>query len=257
MKTRTLVSAILIPVMLLVFACNIPGLSTPLSTEEQAATLVAQTLNAVQETERAPVTLPANTPTQSPNSGPTVAPTSTASSPTLKVNEPTNCRSGPSQDSEVVTVFQAGAQAEIVGRSQQSDWWLINNPFGSGTCWIPAASATVSGNGSAVNVVTPIAPTTAAAKAPSPPSISNWDYSCTYDSGSPSVNFNLKWSDRATDETGYHIYRNDELVADLPPNSSSFSEVVPVAANVQITYRLEVYNDAGASSASLIQFSCQ
>jgi len=62
---------------------------------------------------------------------------------------------------------------------------------------------------------------------------------------------------RPEDETGYHIYRNDELVADLPPNSSSFSEVVPVAANVQITYRLEVYNDAGASSASLIQFSCQ
>jgi len=257
MKTRTLVLTILFPVTLLVFACTLPGLSAPLSTEDQAATLVAQTLNAVAETERAPVTLPANTPIQPPSGGPTATITQISSAPVLKVAEPTNCRSGPNTNSEVVTVFQAGAEAEIVGRSQGSDWWLINNPFGSGTCWIPAASATVNGNGSAVNVVTPISPTNVSAKPPSPPSISSWDFSCTYDSGSPNVNFNLKWSDRATDETGYRIYRNNELAAELPANSSSFSEAVPVEANEQMTYRLEVYNNAGASSASLIQFSCQ
>ena len=254
MKTRIRVLIVLSSVMVLVFACNLPGLDAPLSTEDQAATLVAQTLNAVKETEGAPVTLPANTPTRSVSGpGNTITPTST--DPTLKVDEPTNCRSGPGQNFEIVTVFQAGAQAQIVGRSQGSDWWLINNPFGSGTCWIAAEFAEVTGNGSAVQVVTPVPP--AEADAPTPPSISRWDFSCAYDSGSPNVTFNLTWSDRAADETGYRIYRNNELVTELPPNSSAFSEVVPVEQNQQMTYRLEVYNNAGASSASPIQFSCQ
>jgi hypothetical protein len=255
MKTRIRVLTVLSTVMVLVFACNLPGLDAPLSTEEQAATLVAQTLNAVKETEGAPVTLPANTPTRTPGDGPPATITQTGSATRLKVDEPTNCRSGPGANSEVVTVFQAGAEAEIVGRSQASDWWLINNPFGSGTCWIAAEFAEITGNGSAVQVVTPAPP--ADADAPPPPSISNWDFSCAYDSGGPNVTFNLRWSDRAADETGYRIYRNNELVSELPPNSSSFSEVVSVESNEQLTYRLEVYNNAGASSASLIQFSCQ
>jgi hypothetical protein len=71
------------------------------------------------------------------------------------------------------------------------------------------------------------------------------------------VTFNLQWSDRATNETGYRIYRNDKLVTELPPDSSSFSEVVSIKANEKLTYRLEAYNDAGGSSASPITFSCQ
>jgi len=103
--------------------------------------------------------------------------------------------------------------------------------------------------------VSPPPPATAAL--PNPPSISNWDYSCAYDSSGPNITFNLTWSDRAVDETGYRIYRNNELVTELPPNSSSFSEVVNAAANEKLTYRLEVFNSAGASSASPISFSCQ
>ena len=53
------------------------------------------------------------------------------------------------------------------------------------------------------------------------------------------------------------IYRNDKLVTELPPNSSSFSEVVDIQENEKLTYRLEVYNDAGAASAAPISFSCQ
>jgi uncharacterized protein YraI len=255
MKTRIRVLTVLSFVMLLVFACNLPGISSPLSTEEQAATFVAQTLNASPGEPGGTLqpNAPAATPTQ--NAGGPVGTTPTSSTPLLKVDEPTNCRSGPGQNFEIVTVFQAGSQAQIVGRSQGSDWWLINNPFGSGTCWIAAEFAEITGNGSAVQVVTPLPSTNA--DLPPPPSISNWDFSCAYDSGGPNVTFNLRWIDRAVDEIGYRIYRNNEMVAELPPDSSSFSEVVAVEENEQMTYRLEVYNNAGASSASLINFSCR
>jgi hypothetical protein len=258
MKTRRITLAGSISFLLLLSACNMPGLSSEPSIHDQAATFVAQTLNASPPGETVgtpPATLPANSPTRAATSGPTGTITPTYSVPMLEVDEPTNCRSGPGQNYEIITTFQAGAKAEIVGRYPENNWWLINNPFGSGTCWIWGEFATVSGSHWTVPSVTPPPPATAGL--PAPPSISNWEYFCSYGSSGPNVTFNLTWSDRAVDETGYRIYRNDELVTELPPNSSSFSEVVDVESNEEITYRLEVYNSTGASSASLIRFKCQ
>jgi hypothetical protein len=259
MKNRLLFLSVMAPLLLLVVACNLPGNPSEPSQNDQAATFVAQTLNATAPGEpgQTPQTpRPANSPTTgATNSGPTGTITPTYSVPMLKVDEPTNCRSGPGQNYEIVTTFQAGANAEIVGRYPENNWWLINNPFGSGTCWIWGEFATVSGSTWTVPSVTPPPPATAGL--PAPPSIANWDFSCSFDSGGPNVTFNLKWSDRAVDETGYRIYRNDELVTELPANSSSFSEVVSVEENEKMTYRLEVFNSTGATSASLIIFSCQ
>jgi len=258
MKTRMLVLSGLAPLLLLVFACTLPGIASEPSQNDQAATFVAMTLNASAPggpVQTAQTPRPVNSPTAGGNSGPTGTITPTYSIPMLEVDEPTNCRSGPGQNYEIITVFQSGASAEIVGRYPENDWWLINNPFGEGTCWIWGEFATVSGSHWTVPSVTPPPPT--AAGLPAPPSISNWDFSCSYGSSGPSVTFNLTWSDRAADETGYRIYRNDELVTELPPNSGSFSEVVEVEENEKITYRLEVFNSTGVSSASLISFSCQ
>jgi uncharacterized protein YraI len=258
MRTRIRVLTALIALLLLTVACNLPGATSEPSLNDQAATLVAQTLNASAPSEPSqtqPAVTPANSPTLSPNRTPTVTITPTYSVPMLKVDEPTNCRSGPGQDYQVITTFQPGASAEIVGRYPENNWWLINNPFGEGTCWIWGQFATVSGSTWTVPSVTPPPPATQSL--PTPPSISNWDFSCAYGSSGPNVTFNLQWSDRASDEIGYRIYRNDELVTELPPNSGSFSEVVDVQENEKLTYRLEVYNNAGASSAAPISFSCQ
>jgi uncharacterized protein YraI len=258
MKTRLLFLSAVIPLLLLVFACTFPGIASEPSLNDQAATFVAQTLNASTPGEPVQTALtprPANSPTSSGSSGPTGTITPTYSIPMLEVDEPTNCRSGPGQNYEIITTFQTGASAEIVGRYPDNDWWLINNPFGEGTCWIWGEFATVSGSHWTVPSVTPPPPATAGL--PDPPSIANWDFSCSYDSYGPRVTFNLKWSDRAADETGYRIYRNDKLVTELPPDSASFSEIVEVKENQEITYRLEVFNSTGASSASLISFSCQ
>lgn len=258
MKTHKYALAGFISLLFLLPACTLQGPSPEPSLNEQAATFVAMTLNASAptESEGTPLaTRPANTPALTATSGAKATITPTYSVPMLEVEEPTNCRSGPGQNYEVITVFQVGAKAEIVGRYPENDWWLINNPFGSGTCWIWGEFAKVSGSDWTVPSVTPPPPATAGL--PAPPSISNWEYFCSFGSSGPNVTFNLTWSDRATDETGYRIYRNSELVAELPPNSGSFSEVVEVASNEKITYRLEVFSSSGASSASPISFSCQ
>jgi hypothetical protein len=259
MKIRKFALTGSISLLLLLTACNFPDLFSEPSLNDQAATFVAQTLNAPApgEPSQTPQATPrpANSPTQAASSAPTGTITPTYSIPMLVVDEPTNCRSGPGQNYEIITTFQTGASAVIVGRYPENDWWLINNPFGSGTCWIWGEFATVSGSHWTVPSVTPPPPATAGL--PAPPSIANWDFSCSYGCSGPNVTFNLKWSDRAADETGYRIYRNDELVTELPPNTSSFTEVVDVEGNKEITYRLEVFNSTGASSASLIRFTCQ
>jgi hypothetical protein len=258
MKIRKFPLAVFVSLLLLLSACTLPGLSGDPSLNDQAATFVAMTLNATASGEPLPTAQtprPANSPTQAASNGPASTITPTYSVPMLEVEDPTNCRSGPGANFDIITVFQSGASAEIVGRSAQNDWWLINNPFGTGTCWISGEFATVSGSESTVKVVTPPPPATA--DLPAPPSISNWDYFCSFSGSGPNITFNLTWSDRAVDETGYRIYRNDELVTELPPNSGSFSEVVDVESNERLTYRLEVFNNTGASSASPISFSCQ
>lgn len=258
MNSRIPPLATLIALLVLLFACTLPGFSSEPSLEDQAATRVAMTLNAPAPGEpgQTPLaSLPANTPTLAAGNEPGATLTPTGSAPRLEVEEPTNCRSGPGQNFQVVTVFQAGASAEIIGRSPDQSWWLINNPFGSGTCWISGQFATVTGSEATIKVVTPLPPATA--DLPAPPSIASWDYFCSFGSAGPNITFNLSWSDRATDETGYRIYRNDEVVTELPPNSSSFSEVVDIERNDRLTYRLEVFNSAGASSAAPISFSCQ
>jgi uncharacterized protein YraI len=261
MKTSKYAFTGLILLLLVLSGCNLPFSPSEPSIEEQAATFVAQTLYAPapsqpgQTSQPPEATRPASSPTQNISGTPTGTITPTYSVPMLEVEEPTNCRSGPGQDYQIITTFQPGASAQIVGRYPENNWWLINNPFGTGTCWIWGEFATVSGSHWTVPSVSPPPPATEGL--PAPPSIANWDFSCAYDSGGPNVTFNLKWSDRAVNESGYRIYRNEELVTELSPNSSSFSEVVSVEENEEMTYRLEVFNATGASSASLIRFKCQ
>ena len=262
MRTRIRVLTALTSLLLLALACSLPGATSEPSLSDRAATLVVQTLNApipsqssFTQSPTQPTASPARSPTLPANGTPTGTITPTYSVPMLKVDEPTNCRSGPGPDYQIITTFQPGTSAEIVGRYPENNWWLINNPFGEGTCWIWGQFATVSGSTWTVPSVTPPPPATQGL--PTPPSVSSWDYSCAYGSSGPNVTFNLKWSDRATDEIGYRIYRNDELVTELPANSSSFSEVVDIQENEKLTYRLEVYNNAGTSSAAPITFSCQ
>ena len=173
----------------------------------------------------------------------------------LTINEPTNCRTGPGQSYDILFTFNAGAKVEIVGRYPTNNYWTVKVQGLEQPCWIWGEYSTVSGSYWTVPSVTP--PATVTPSPPTGPSISNWEYLCGYGTSGPNATITLEWSDRAEDESGYRIYRNDEQVAELPPNSNSFSEVSDVEAGATITYRIEAFNSAGTSSSSTISFSCQ
>lgn len=77
---------------------------------------------------------------------PTPTPGMTPTAVTMRVSIPTNCRVGPGIPYEIVSVLQANRTVDVLARHATADFWVINNPVGSGTCWVWGEHATFTGS---------------------------------------------------------------------------------------------------------------
>ena len=242
----------LVFICLLLTACNLPFTDTgEEDLNNEAATIVALTLEAAQTSTPTNTPKPSSSPTLAFTRTPTPTITPTYSVPMLKVNEPTNCRTGPGQSYDIVFTLLSGASAEIVGSYPSDNYWIVKVQGLAEPCWIWGEYSTVSGSHWAVPTVLP--PATASPSPPEAPGISDWEYLC----GFGNVTVDLTWIDHAEDESGYRIYRDGEQITELPPNSTAFSEVVESVPGESFTYLIEVFNSAGTASSAPINFSCQ
>jgi hypothetical protein len=242
---------------LLLTACNIPLTGSDADDEadlnNQAATLVAMTLDAITTPTFTNTPLPTPTLSMTKTPKPTITPT--YSVPMLTINEPTNCRTGPGQSYDILFTFNAGATAEILGSYPTNNYWTVKWQGGDGFCWVWGEYATASGSHWTVPTVNP--PPTSTASPPNAPSVSSWDYLCGFSGSGPNVTVTIEWTDRAEGESGYRIYRNGESVAELPPNSNTFTEVVDIDQGQNMTYLIEVFSSAGTARSSPINFGCE
>jgi len=244
--------------ILATLACNIPGTTPSLSVDDQAATVISATLLAQTETgSDVPMTATVSftstvkaVSTATNATKPTVTPT--YSTPMLTVIEQTNCREGPGQDYQVLFTYLAKVKLEVIGRYEPTNFWLVKSPESrSGTCWLWGEYVELSGSYWVVPTVTPpptatIAPSLAA-------SLENWDYSC---SGGQ-MTITIEWIDRATDEIGYRILRNDQPAMDLAPNTSKFTETVPLTGGTdEFEYQIQVFGPGGTANTYVGKFSC-
>jgi hypothetical protein len=219
--------------------CNLPtGNGDQTSPEIQTA--AAQTVQAVLAT-------PSSSPTAALPTGET--PTG---APILTVEDNTNCRSGPGTNYGILTVLGAGSSVPIVARHSSGDFWIVDPPSGSENCWITAEFGTVTGNTSGLPEVTPVADG-GGSGAPARPGSLFYDYSC----AGGLVTTTLTWSDSANNESGYRVYRNNTVIADLPPNSSQYEDEVSAGGVTKLQFLVEAYNSAGASPPRTAEFSCQ
>ncbi|MBI5838629.1 MAG: SH3 domain-containing protein [Chloroflexi bacterium] len=220
-------------------SCNLPGSTPPQSGMMTAAAMTVQ----------AALQTPLASPTAGASATVAFTPTSfTALS--ISVGEVTNCRSGPSRDYERITQIQPGEQVQVIG-FLPPDYWVINTQ--AGICWLPAEFATPTGNVEAVPTVT--APPTPNGDAPSAPSFSKngWSYYC-FGTGQTDVTFN--WVDKSNNETGYRVYRNDDVVAELPANSTSYFENIKLQAGQSANYQIEAYNLSGSARTQVVTITC-
>ncbi len=237
--------------ILAILSCNLPSAQGPSPTD------LAGTITAQASTLEVPSVIP------TPTSTPTITPTVTPSVPTVVVSTATNCRSGPGTDYDLVSTLGPGQSAQVVGKYSITNYWIIDNPTG-GTCWLWGQYATVSGNiGGLPELVPPPSPTPAL---PAAPVNLNVDFTCTLVSTpifENKVHVDLSWTDVATNEDGYRVYRDGTQLATLAANATSFSDDTTMAGLVitgstppTITYAIEAFNAAGNSQQIEKSVSC-
>lgn len=229
-------------VALLISACNMPA-STSAESAEAVQTSAAQTVEAAINNP-APLASPT-----SANSG-NIQATSTNSSgePSARFEDVTNCRTGPGVNYQRLTQIQPNEPVKIIGFYPPNYWVVSTN---AGTCWVAGQFVTPAGNISAVPTVT--APPTPQGGAPQNVSIRNYNNSCDYVTNQS--NIYIEWADK-DGETGYRVFRNNELVVELPADSGTFVESITLLSGQSVSYYITAFNAAGEASSTSIAMYC-
>ena len=246
--------------ILAILACSWPLEQVPPPNELQtAAALTLQSILTPSIT--ASASTPAITTTSSPRATATssaagsatlpASQTPTYSVPILTVQESTNCRTGPGEDDQVVFTYLTGKELEIVGRYDPGDFWLVkSNESPNGTCWLWGEFVEVTGSYWAVSSVTP--PATVTSAPPRGPGIIEWNFSCS----DGAITFEVTWADNAADETGYRIFRNGEAIAELPANTTTYTDVYNLPSDQNVEYYIQVYSLTGSANSSIMRMRC-
>lgn len=164
MRTRITISLSFLLILLILSGCSLfsgqeeinaedavsTSVAQTLAVMNAAETIAAQTLAVPEETEEPIITEeeatplpPTETPTELPTA--TIAFTATSSVPMAQVSVNTNCRTGPGVIYDLVSALLVGQEAEVIARSADGSYWVIQKPGGAGTCWLWGFYATVEG----------------------------------------------------------------------------------------------------------------
>ena len=243
MRSLFFISSIFL--MFAISACNLPSVSSGPSINDQAATIVAMTLQAAQAVE--------NTPTaQTILNTPTAISIVTKSSPaSFTATENTNCRSGPGKNYARLTTIPGGTTVTIVARYASGSFLVVTPPDGSGNCWVDSTLGTVKGDTATLPEVTPVPSENK--DMPERPGSLYYEYSCPFGN----LSTVLTWADNADNETGYRVYRDNQQIVELPANSKTYTDDTTIIVGTSINYSVEAFNEAGASEQRTISFKCQ
>ncbi|MEW6716846.1 MAG: SH3 domain-containing protein [Chloroflexota bacterium] len=155
---RSRLAIILSLMVLILAACNFPGTSP--EDMGRLYTAAAQTIVA-----EATLTAAGQSQVPAGSVEATLTLTTSPGAPIVEVSVDTNCRTGPGEPYDIVGYLLVGESAEVVGRGEWGQFWVVENPDGSGLCWLWAQYAAVEGDTSALPVMTPPpTPTLAAAE---------------------------------------------------------------------------------------------
>lgn len=257
-RTLIAVNALLVAIL----ACNLPSNQSVAQPPDLAGTITAQAMILLESSNTPTFTsLPAFT--ETPSLTPTVTLTPTPSVPQVTVTAATNCRTGPGTEYDLLFTLQPGQVAQIVGTDLPDNYWIINMP-GGGVCWLWGQYAVVSGNIAGLQQFA--VPPTPTPSIPANPSGLKITFHCALSNVGllhNDVEVDLSWQDNATNEDGYYVYRDNDLLVTLDANSTSYSDTARQPAlkivgnpNPTTTYSVQAFNAAGKSKKISKSISC-
>jgi hypothetical protein len=95
---------------------------------------------------------------------------------------------------------------------------------------------------------------------PFPPNTPVWviyKYTCEFTSGGGNMTMDLTWDDRSASEEGYKVYRDEQVIATLGPNSTHYVDVAFVATGETLSYFVEAFSGNWQAVSSTITYGCQ
>ena len=92
---------------------------------------------------------------------------------------------------------------------------------------------------------------------PNTPVWSVYNYTCELATGGGTMTMNLAWTDNSNDEESYKVYRDKQLIAILPPDSTTYVDAAFVADGNTLSYSIEAFNNDWQASTSTITHGCQ
>ena len=255
MKNKRITLFVSILLILTLAACNLPGGGDDVP--DLAQTITAQVLlNQQQQSGE----LATSTPEFTSTPGATATPefTATSSVPMVTVSVNTNCRLGPGIVYAIVGALTIGQQEQVVGKnSSVPNYWVINNPNGSGTCWLWGEYATVTGDTSGLQeYAVPPTPTPSPTPTLAPPApvknLAEKNLIC-------AISFagDIVWEDDSDIEDGFNIYLNGALYDTIGKNIETYPiPAINYGAGTTITLGVEAFNDSGKSAIKEIDLKC-
>ncbi len=228
--------------LLFISSCNLPVSNSP-QAAEAIQTSAALTIEAALKT---PLTSPTVAPTI--NNTQATSDASSSGQPFASFEDVTNCRTGPGVNYERITQITPQDAVEIIGFYPPNYWVVMTD---AGPCWVAGEFVTPSGSLAAVPTVT--APPTPQGGAPENVSLQQWNVSCNYATNEAEVS--IRWTDK-DDESGYRVFRNNQLVAELPANSAEFTETITLLAGQSVGYYIVAFNAVGDTNSKTITLSC-
>ncbi|NOH02356.1 MAG: hypothetical protein HND47_10605 [Chloroflexi bacterium] len=239
---------LLIAAGMILSACNLP-LTSEQTEPDDISTAAALTVDAMLDNETPLASPTAASSTQPAGTGASAS-TPTFSQPLASFEDVTNCRTGPGTNYERVTQILPAISVKIIG-FYPPNYWVVETD--KGPCWVAGEFVTPSGSYTTVPTVT--APPTPAGGVPDVPTFTQngWNYFCR---GDGQTEITLNWNDRSDNETGYRIIRDGEKVADLPANSTTYSETIPLTSGESVSYQIQVFNPAGEATSNTATMTC-
>jgi len=95
---------------------------------------------------------------------------------------------------------------------------------------------------------------------PFPPNTPVWSYNyytCEFADDGGTMTMELAWTDRSDSEEIYKVFRNEQEIATLEPNSTYYVDVAFVAAGETLSYYVQAFNTNWQASSSTITYGCQ
>jgi hypothetical protein len=95
---------------------------------------------------------------------------------------------------------------------------------------------------------------------PFPPNTPVWsvyNYTCEFAEGGGTMTMELTWTDRSDTEESYKVYRNEQEITTLEPNSTYYVDVAFVAMGETLSYYVQAFNTNWQASSSTITYGCQ